>query len=93
MIATKIRETDSSGGANVTKFQITQHAVERFQERFPGNLSRERAAQQLRSHANSARRDGQRTSGERYYRSGLVLMVVKENRIVTVYAVNIPYAA
>lgn len=77
----------------MTKFKITQHAVERFQERFPGNLSRERATQQLRSYANTARRDGQRSSGERYYRSGLVVMVVKENQIVTVYAVNIPYAA
>lgn len=93
MIATGIRVIDYSGGANVTKFKITQHAVERFQERFPGNLSRERAAQQLRSHARSARRDGQRASGERYYRSGHVLMVVKEDQIVTVYAVNIPYAA
>lgn len=77
----------------MTKFKVTQHAIERFQERFPGNLNRERAAQQLMRYASTARRDGQRSSGERYYRSGIVLMVVKESQIVTVYAVNIPYAA
>lgn len=77
----------------MTKFSITQHAIERFQERLPGNPNWERAAEKLKRYAENARRDGQRSSGERYYRSGPVLLVVKENTVVTVYAANVPYAA
>ncbi len=74
-------------------FHITAHALERFQERLPGNQNPHRAAKKLQSLADGAYRVGQRHSGERYYRNGPVLLVVKEKTVVTVYAADLPYAA
>lgn len=70
----------------MSRLRITHHAVERFQERVSSNLSFEKAAQKLQKLAGSAHRIGQRDSGERYYRNGPVLLVVKELTVITVYA-------
>lgn len=74
-------------------FHITAHALERFQERLPGNQNSERAAKKLQNLSNGAYRVGQRRSGERYYRNGAVLLVVKEKTVVTVYPADLPHAA
>lgn len=74
-------------------FHITAHALERFQERLPGNQNPDRAAKKLRKLVDKAYRIGQSQSGERYYRNGNTLMVVKEKTVVTVYPADIPYAA
>ena len=69
----------------MNKVMLSAHAVERFQERFAGNLSWERACERLARLVRRSRFAGICAGQARKYSLGDMRFIVQDGMLVTVY--------
>lgn len=78
-----------------TIFIITEHAAERYVERFAGNVTKRVAAKRLKRIVASAHRKRTAPGGATVYATKGIEFVVDRGRVLTVYGVDtkpMPYA-
>lgn len=71
-----------------TSFQPTVHSVERFIERFAGNISPQEAARRIQSIARTAHWKRPAPGGADIYGTHGYELVVADGRILTIYGVD-----